>query len=74
MAEIHVQAKKHSGTPVWVWIIAVLLIVGAIAYYLMTRNKTTESTTQPTHTTSYVEMMEVHAKPAFNFQALKAAV
>ena len=38
MAEIHVQTKKQSSSPVWLWIVLALLIIGAIVYYLMTRN------------------------------------
>ena len=38
MAEIHVQTKKHSSNSAWLWIVLVLLIIGAVVYYLMTRN------------------------------------
>jgi hypothetical protein len=37
MAEIHVQTKKHSNLT-WLWIVLALLIIGALVYYLMTRN------------------------------------
>ena len=65
MAEIHVQAKKHPATPIWVWIVVVLVIAGAIAYYLMTRNKTNGNNTPPANTTGYVEEMQVNSKHAF---------
>ena len=42
MAEIHVQAKKKT-MPVWVWIVAAVLILGVIAYALL-RNKRTDET------------------------------
>jgi paraquat-inducible protein B len=37
MAEIHVQTKRR-GSPVWVWILVALLILGTIAYILVWRN------------------------------------
>ena len=37
MAEIHVQTKRR-GSPIWVWILVALLILGTIAYILVWRN------------------------------------
>lgn len=42
MAEIHVQTKKKT-MPVWVWIVAAVLILGVIAYAVW-RNKRTDET------------------------------
>jgi hypothetical protein len=38
MAEIHVQAKKNTGVPSWVWIVLVLVIAAAVIYFLTMRN------------------------------------
>ena len=43
MAEIHVQAKKQSSNTAWLWIVVALLIIGALAYYLVTRNNNTQA-------------------------------
>ena len=37
MAEIHVQAKKSSSST-WIWILVSLIIVAAIAVYILMRN------------------------------------
>ena len=47
MAEIHVQAKKQSSNSAWLWIVIALLIIGAIVYYLMTRNNEAQVTPVP---------------------------
>jgi len=55
MAEIHVQAKKKT-MPIWVWIVAAVLILGVIAFALL-RNKRTDETnsTNKTNPTSFVQ-------------------
>jgi len=45
MAEIHVQPKRKT-TPAWLWIVLALLVLGAIAYFLL-RNKKTDAVNQP---------------------------
>ena len=48
MAEIHVQTKKHNASnTMWIWIVLALVIVGAVIYYLTTRNKNANNTTPP---------------------------
>jgi len=37
MAEIHVQAKKNSSTT-WIWILVSLIIIAAIAVYILMRD------------------------------------
>ncbi|HEV8283614.1 MAG TPA: hypothetical protein VGQ09_04850 [Chitinophagaceae bacterium] len=55
MAEIHVQTKKKT-TPVWVWIVLALLVLGVLAYVLMRNNKANEANkvSQP-NPTSFVQ-------------------
>lgn len=45
MAEIHVQTKKQSSSPGWIWIVVALLLIGALVYYLMNRNNQTQNNT-----------------------------
>jgi hypothetical protein len=60
MAEIHVQAKKKT-MPVWVWIVAAVLILGVIAYALLRNKKTDESnTTNKPNPTSFVQPQASH--------------
>lgn len=57
MAEIHVQTKK-SGSPVWLWVLLALLILGTIAYILIWRNnnKTDQkNTTNQSSQTSFIQ-------------------
>jgi len=57
MAEIHVQTKKR-GSPVWVWILVALLILGTIAYILVWRNnnKTVQkNTSNSSGQTSFIQ-------------------
>ena len=42
MAEIHVQARKHSSGSAWIWILIVLLIIASLVYYVVTRHRVTE--------------------------------
>ena len=37
MAEIHVQAKKRSSSA-WLWILITIIIVAAVAFYLVWNN------------------------------------
>jgi hypothetical protein len=65
MAEIHVQAKKQSSNSAWLWIVIALLIIGAIVYYLMTRDNQTQVTPATTpNTTSKLEAKPRPPKPA----------
>jgi hypothetical protein len=55
MAEIHVEAKKRA-TPVWIWVVIGLLVLGVIAYVLLRNKKTDESNTgDKPNTTSYIQ-------------------
>ena len=65
MAEIHVQAKKQSSNSAWLWIVLALLLIGALVYYLMTRNNETQATpaTAP-GTTSELQTSPRPPKPA----------
>jgi hypothetical protein len=56
MAEIHVQTKKNTAaSSMWIWIVLALVIVGAVIYYLMTRNKATENNAPPANTTGAIK-------------------
>jgi hypothetical protein len=55
MAEIHVQAKKKA-MPVWVWIVAAVLILAIIAFVLLRNKRTDENnTTNKSNPTSFVQ-------------------
>jgi lipid-A-disaccharide synthase-like uncharacterized protein len=43
MAEIHVQPKKQNASPAWIWILVVLALVVAVAYFLMRGNTVNET-------------------------------
>jgi bacteriorhodopsin len=47
MAEIRVEAKKHSGSSAWVWVLVTVLLIAAVAYFLTRNNKVETTTTQP---------------------------
>lgn len=49
MAEIHVQTKKHQSNAAWLWIVIGILIA-AVVIYFVTRNKSTNSSTNQTQT------------------------
>jgi len=44
MAEIRVEPKKRA-TPVWIWVVLALVLLGVIAYFLVRNKKTEESNT-----------------------------
>jgi flagellar basal body-associated protein FliL len=46
MAEIHVHPKKQNASPAWIWILVVLALVVAVAYFLMRGNTTNETEMQ----------------------------
>jgi len=46
MAEIHVEPKKKATPPVWLWIVLAVIVLGAIAYFML-RNKKTDTVSQP---------------------------
>lgn len=56
MAEIHVQTKRR-GSPIWVWILVALLILGTIAYILVWRNNKTnqKNTSNSPGPTSFIQ-------------------
>lgn len=43
MAEIHVQTKKQNTNSTWLWIVLAILLIGALVYYLMTRDNQTQN-------------------------------
>ncbi len=43
MAEINVEPRKSSGNNSWIWIILVLAIVAAAAYFLTRNNDADEN-------------------------------
>lgn len=51
MAEIHVQAKKKTGSA-WVWIIVGVILIAAIVFFMWRSNQTkkTNTTSQPAST------------------------
>jgi bacteriorhodopsin len=54
MAEIHVQAKKKASST-WIWILVSLIIIAAIAVYVMMRdNKVNEKTISQPSKTSFI--------------------
>jgi flagellar basal body-associated protein FliL len=54
MAEIHVEAKKKT-TPVWIWVVLALVILGVIIYFAV-RNKRSgdENAVNKQSPTSYI--------------------
>jgi len=53
MAEIHVQAKKNSSST-WIWILVSLIIIAAIAVYILMRdNGVNEKTISKPNQTSF---------------------
>lgn len=45
MAELHVETKKHNTSgSMWLWIVLALVIIGALVWYLTSRNKNTNTT------------------------------
>jgi bacteriorhodopsin len=60
MAEIHVQAKK-SASSTWVWILISLIIIAAIAVYIMMRDNAVDEKTisKPNQTSSIMSKHEV---------------
>lgn len=62
MAEIHVEPKKQQSTPVWVWVLVTLVILGLAAYFLTRNNTTTnQNTGNKNNTSSYVQPNNVKA-------------
>jgi len=55
MAEIHVQTKKNTGNATWLWIVLAIVIIGAVVYYLMNRNKAATTATPSNNSTSAVQ-------------------
>jgi cytochrome c-type biogenesis protein CcmH/NrfF len=54
MAEIRVEPKKRA-TPVWIWVVLALVLVGVIAYFLIRNKRSEESnTTNKPAPTSYI--------------------
>ena len=54
MAEINVQTKKNQTNMSWVWILLALLVIGAVVYYLATRDKTDDNRPADTNKTSWM--------------------
>ena len=62
MAEIHVEPKKKAATPVWLWIVLAVIVLGAIAYFML-RNKKTNTANQPN--TSLVQPQDVNKELSY---------
>jgi hypothetical protein len=58
MAELHVEPRKKSATPSWVWILVGLVIIAVVIYFVTRNNNNNSNTTtaNPNGTTSYVQM------------------
>ena len=55
MAEIHVQTKKRA-TPLWIWLVLIILILGALAYLMILRsNKADQRNTNQTNPSSFIQ-------------------
>jgi prolipoprotein diacylglyceryltransferase len=54
MADIHVEVKKHRATPVWIWIVLILIIAAVVWYFLAHNNKATNGNANPANTTSFI--------------------
>ncbi|HMK17704.1 MAG TPA: hypothetical protein VK492_05895 [Chitinophagaceae bacterium] len=59
MAEIHVQAKKSSSST-WLWILVSLIIIAAVAVYILMRDNTAneKAISKPTQTSFNVYNQE----------------
>jgi bacteriorhodopsin len=53
MAEINVEAKKHSSSSVWLWVL-LALVAAAIIYFLTRDNDRNNANTTIDNTTSYI--------------------
>lgn len=60
MAEIHVQTKKNTGSSAWLWIVLALILIGAVAYYLLNRGKADTTVTPPANTTGAIQYFVDH--------------
>ena len=63
MAEIHVEPKKKT-TPVWVWLLIGLLILGIIAFILLRNKKTDANTGTSPNPTSQLDLNKVQQLPS----------
>lgn len=63
MAEIHVQTKKPSTNATWVWIVLALLVIGAVVYYMMTRNNNQNGQPIPPSQPDAASQVTPKAKP-----------
>ena len=63
MAEIHVRTKKPAASgQMWIWIVIGLLIVAAVAYFVLRDRETTPgNTTTPAYPTSQLLIMDSSA-------------
>ena len=57
MAELHVQTKKNSNaTPMWVWILVGLVVIAAIAFFVLRNNDKNDNTrVDKANPTSFVQ-------------------
>ena len=54
MAEIHVQTKKKTPL-LWVWIVAALIIIAAIMYFLVRNKKAANNTVSKPNPTTLIQ-------------------
>ncbi|HJS56421.1 MAG TPA: hypothetical protein VJ765_17835 [Chitinophagaceae bacterium] len=57
MAEIHVEAKKKTGT-LWFWIVLFLLVIAAIVVYIMFRDDALDEKSTNPPQTSFMQHIE----------------
>jgi heme/copper-type cytochrome/quinol oxidase subunit 2 len=53
MAEIHVEPKKQASNTMWIWVV-VVLVIAALAYFLVTRNRAADNTATPANTAGVI--------------------
>lgn len=66
MTELHVEKKKNNG---WIWIIIILIILGAIAYWLFSGGDTTNTNQAQNADTTQIQQIPVKADTAQTRQA-----
>lgn len=63
MAEINVQTKKHSSSPVWLWVLLILIVAAVVYFLIRDKNKNTHTPVNNT-TTSWIYTAPLEWKTA----------
>ena len=63
MAEIHVRAKKTSSSA-WLWILISILIIAAVAFYLVWNNRDNTQNDNAGSTQKPISLIQYHSLPA----------